>query len=125
MRATVAPFHRTPMPKLRTLAACLLVSLAFLPPAFAQWDEVEDPYAPAPVQSVTGVLVSRGGSEVVLKDDGGNDHHFQIDERTRYVWGARSRPTDFAPGARIRAEYDPDAALHATALWILSPPTVP
>jgi hypothetical protein len=72
---------------------------------------------------VAGRLVSRTKDAVVLRDAQGALHTLRLTERTRYVWTERSGPRDFVPGAKVRAEFDPDSAQQeAVAVWILAGP---
>lgn len=72
--------------------------------------------------SLTGTLVSRESMELVVRDAGGSEHRFRLNEQTRYVWGEQQNPKDLVPGATIRADYQfLGTAPVATYIWLVAP----
>jgi hypothetical protein len=103
-------------------ALCAPASLAARPVQPPLPGESAEYQEPAP--SMIGELVDRTSDAVTLEDSAGEKHTFRLTERTRYVYGMSSSPSDFRVGARVRAEYAPWSADRvALALWVLGGPS--
>lgn len=119
----------SPLPRLIVLLLGAVLALSTAPALAASGDAAAPVAAngnsePAPPPSVTGTLVSRAPLELVLRDAGGSEHRFRLNEYTRYVWGEEQNPKDLVPGATIRTEYQVlGSAPVATHIWLVAPRT--
>ena len=107
--------------RLRDLSVLIAVTLPVAAPTIAAAEQavVEEDADPT-LMSLSGVLVSRTGEQLVIKDEAGVEHAFKVNPFTRYIWSESSSPSDLKPGARVRTDFDASGPQPvAISVWVL------